>query len=307
MVVLPVRCIGTARASQSEEPPFKRLYGAILAVGKNRERQMNLREKAKKLQEILAQMESVLVAYSGGADSTLLLRVAQDTLGDRVLAITAKSAIYPQEEIEASQRVAKKLGVKHIIIETEELTDPNFVGNPPDRCYYCKRELFSRLMAIARENNLNYVLDGSNYDDLGDLRPGMKAAQEFGVRSPLQEAKFTKDDIRRLSQLLGLPTWDKPSLACLASRLPYGNRITEDVLSKIQQAEAFVRNLGLTQVRVRHHNQIARIEVLKEEIPVLLQKAEEIVLKLKELGYLYVTVDLQGYRTGSMNEAFRND
>jgi len=268
---------------------------------------MNLREKAKKVQKILAQMESVLVAYSGGADSTLLLRLARDTLRDRVLAVTAKSAIYPEEEIQTSQRVAKKLGVKHIIIETKELTEPNFVANSPDRCYYCKRELFSRLMAIAQENSLNYVLDGSNYDDLGDLRPGMKAAQEFGVRSPLQEAKFTKADIRRLSQVLSLPTWDKPSLACLASRLPYGNRITEDVLFKIQKAEAFVRNFGVTQVRVRHHNQIARIEVLKEEIPVLTEKAEEIALKLKELGYVYVTVDLQGYRTGSMNEALRKD
>ena len=262
-----------------------------------------MNRKLQDLKEILAGMQSVLVAYSGGADSTLLLKIAKDTLGEKVLAVTAKSPTYPSEEIKAAKEMARRLGVRHLMIETEELTDPDFSSNPPDRCYHCKQELFCKLGAIAKEHNLNYVLDGSNYDDLSDFRPGMKAAQELGVRSPLEEAMLTKEDIRKFSKELGLPTWDKPSFACLASRFPYGTMITEEVLVKLDKAERFIRGLKIPQVRVRHHGHLARIEVLREDISVLLQKRDEIVRTFKDLGYTYVTVDLQGYRTGSMNEA----
>ena len=262
-----------------------------------------MNKKLQRLKGILSKMEGVLVAYSGGVDSTLVLRVAKDVLGDRVLAVTAKSLVYPSREIEGAKSLARDSKVRHQIIETQELANPKFANNPPDRCYWCKRELFAKLMSIARRNNLQYVLDGTNFDDLDDFRPGMKAVEEFGVRSPLKEAKFRKEDIRFLSRCLGLPTWDKPSFACLASRFPYGMRITKESLSRVDKAEAFLRGFGITQVRVRNHNQIARIEVLKNEIPKLFRKGmrEKVVRKFEELGYAYVTVDLQGYRTGSMN------
>ena len=259
--------------------------------------------KLERLKEILVSLDRVLIAYSGGVDSTLLLKVSKDALGDKVLAVTAKSATYPSEEIEKAREIAGKLEVKHVIIETQELSDPKFFKNPLDRCYHCKQELFSKLTTLAKKNNLKYVLDGSNYDDLCDFRPGMKAAQEFGVRSPLQDAHLSKQDIRKLAQEYGLAVWNKPSLACLASRIPYEERITPDKLKRINQAEQFLRKEGFSQVRVRHHQQIARIEVYEEEIPKLLNKelGDKIISKFKQLGYTYVTVDLEGYRTGSMN------
>jgi uncharacterized protein len=262
-----------------------------------------MKKKFQKLKEILADMESALIAYSGGVDSTLVLRIAKDVLGNKVLAITARSLVYPLREIEQAKNLARNLRVKHQIIKTQELANPKFVNNPRDRCYWCKRELFAKLMTIARNNNLKYVLDGTNYDDSDDFRPGIKAARELGIRSPLKEAGFIKEEVRLLSKRLGLPTWNKPTFACLASRFPYGTKITKEGLIRVEKAEGYIRNFGISQVRVRNHNQIARIEVSKDEIPKLLKEKvrDKIVSKFKELGYVYVAVDLQGYKTGSMN------
>lgn len=262
-------------------------------------------KKYRDLKDILLSLGSALIAYSGGVDSTLLLRVAWDVLGDRVLAITAESAVYPSEEIDQAKALAQELGVRHEILETRELANQKFIDNPKDRCYWCKRELFTELTSIARENHIDYVLDGTNLDDLDDFRPGMRAAEECGVRSPLKEAKLTKEDIRSLSKLLGLPIWDKPSFACLASRFPYGTKITQENLIKVEKAERFIRGFGITQVRVRHHDRIARIEVMEQDIPTMLgvHIRRRISSYLKELGYCYVAIDVEGYRTGSMNEA----
>ncbi len=260
-------------------------------------------ERLQRLKETLAEMESVLVAYSGGVDSTFLLKVAKDVLGDKVVAVTAASLTYPSNEMEEARKIAEGLSVKHLTIETDELSNPKFVSNPEDRCYWCKTELFSKLITLAKEHKLNYVLDGSNYDDTKDFRPGMKAAVELGVRSPLKEVGLSKEEIRNLSKKLGLSTWDKPSFACLASRFPFGLKITEENLTKVDKAERFLRDSGITQVRVRHHDKIARIEVLKEDIPKLLEEklGDQVLSYFKKLGYSYVTVDLEGYRTGSMN------
>ncbi|MBU0478026.1 ATP-dependent sacrificial sulfur transferase LarE [bacterium] len=267
-----------------------------------------MNKKMQQLKKILAKMESVLIAYSGGVDSTFLLKVAKDVLDDdKVVAVTATSLTYPACEIKEAKTIAKRLRVKHLVIKTDEFLNQKFVENSADRCYWCKKELFSKLIALAKEYKLNYVLDGSNYDDTKDFRPGMKAAMELGVRSPLEEAGLTKDEIRSLSERLGLPTWSKPSFACLASRFPYGMKITKENLAKVDKAEAFLRKFGITQVRVRHHDQTARIEVCKNEISRLLKEEamDKIITKFKELGYNYVTVDLEGYRTGSMNEILK--
>ncbi|HWJ02657.1 MAG TPA: ATP-dependent sacrificial sulfur transferase LarE [Verrucomicrobiae bacterium] len=259
--------------------------------------------KLARLREILRDLNSGVVAFSGGVDSTFLLKVAFEELGDKCLAVTASSETYPKAELEGAMEVIKSIGAPHKLIETAELANEKFASNPPERCYFCKSELFGKLLEIARDNGLAYVFDGANSDDLGDYRPGMKAGKEVGVRSPLQEAGLTKAEIRVLSKEMDLPTWDKPSFACLSSRFPYGHKITVEKLSQVDQAENFLRELGLRQLRVRHHQDIARLEVPKEDFakitgPLL----DRIVDKLKKLGFTYVTLDLQGFRSGSMNE-----
>ncbi len=260
--------------------------------------------KLQELQNILSEMGSVLISYSGGVDSTFLLKVARDVLGDNVIAVTARSLTYPIRELKEAETLARKLEVKHLIIDSEEIDIPGFSHNPPDRCYFCKKELFSKLKEIARQEGMDYVADGCNLDDMDDFRPGTKAAEEAGVRSPLKEAKLTKDDIRELSAQLGLPTWDKPSVACLASRFPYGDAITAEGLKMVGEAEEYLYGLGFKQLRVRHHKDMARIEVPPEDIETFFEGdlREKVVRHLKEVGYNYVTLDLQGYRTGSMNE-----
>ncbi len=261
-----------------------------------------LEEKMDSLKDILKSLESVAIAYSGGVDSTFLSKVAFDVLGDNALAITARSETYPRSEFEEASRLTEEIGIRHKVIVSEELDIPEFSDNPVNRCYYCKKELFTKLKEIATEQGVKHVLDGSNFDDLDDYRPGMQAVEELDVRSPLKEAGLTKADIRELSKGLGLSTWDKPSFACLSSRFPYGNKITREKLTAVGEAEIFLRGLGIRQLRVRHHDKIARIEVAEDDMALLFQNREQVVKKLKDLGYTYVTMDLQGYRTGSMNE-----
>jgi len=263
-------------------------------------------KKLVKLEQILQRMQRVVVAYSGGADSTFLLKVAVDALGrDNALAVTAKSETYTSSELRGAVKNAKKIGARHIVISTNELNNPQFIKNPRDRCYYCKQELFSRLKKIAKKENMKFVIDASNIDDLKDYRPGAKAKKELGAQSPLQEAGFSKADIRRFSKKLGLATWDKPAMACLASRIPYGENIKPDTLRRIEKAEACLNRLGFRHARVRCHGNIARIEVPSEDISKLtkFQIRIEIIKKLKAFGFMYVALDLQGYRTGSLNEA----
>jgi uncharacterized protein len=247
----------------------------------------------------------VLLAYSGGADSSFLLKVARDVLGNNVLAVTAVSATYPRQELVLAKKTSQRLKARHKIIRTLELKDKNFVSNSPNRCYFCKKELFAKLKTIACKNKLNFVIDATNLTDKRDFRPGDRAKKQLGIRSPLEEAGFTKSEIRRLSRNFKLPTWDKPSLACLASRIPYGLPVTPDVLSRIERAEEILRAIGFEQVRLRHYNGLCRIEVESNKLGELIKKRNLIVARLKALGYNYVSVDLEGYRSGSLNEAIK--
>ena len=264
-----------------------------------------LREKYERLMEILRELGSVVVAFSGGVDSTFLARAAKDALGDRALLVTADSESYPSAELEEARRLADLLGMRHRVVKTFELENSDYASNPPNRCYFCKDELFTKLEPIAREEGLAHVIYGANLDDLGDHRPGMKAAREKQVKAPLIDAGLSKAEIRELSRWLGLPTWNKPSFACLSSRFPYGDAITAEKLRQVERAEAVLRSLGFRQFRVRHHDKIARLEIAREEMSRLWEdgRAETITARLKELGYFYVTLDLQGFRSGSMNLA----
>lgn len=262
--------------------------------------------KLQNLKKILKELQSVVVAYSGGLDSTFLLKMAVDTLGrDNVLAITARSETYPISEYREAKKIAGKIGARHLTISTEELAIKNFKANPVNRCYYCKHELFKKLRTIAKKRKMLYVLDGTNYDDLKDIRHGRLAAKEFTVRSPLLEARLTKAEIRKFSKYLSLPTWHKPSFACLASRFPFNSTITREGLTRIDRAEDYLRELGFRQVRVRDYKDTARIEFYPEDFALLLKKdvRSSLIARLKKLGFTYVTLDLEGYRTGSMHEA----
>jgi uncharacterized protein len=261
-------------------------------------------EKFIRLQDILKGMQSVLVAFSGGVDSTFLLKVARRVLGENVLAVIARSETYPEREYKEALQMAGDMGARLRVIHTAELENPDFVNNPPERCYFCKRDLFSALKVIAAEENISFVCDGANFEDRLDFRPGAKAAQELGIRSPLMEAGLEKREIRLLSRTLNLPTWNKPAMACLSSRFPYHMPIEKKSLRQIEAAEEFIRSMGISRLRVRHHGQIARIEVDPEDFPKIMdgQVRKRIGERLRELGYFYVTLDLAGYRTGSMNE-----
>jgi len=260
--------------------------------------------KFARLKAILVSLKNAVVAYSGGLDSTLLLKVAVDTLGKgNVLAVTARSETYPASEYACAKDMARRIGARFMTIHTSELAIPRFKQNPADRCYYCKRELFKKLDEIRKRNKFHYLLDGTNYDDLKDVRHGRKAAAQRGVRSPLLEAKITKTDIRAYSKRLKLPTWDKPSFACLASRIPFGDTIERKALTTIDKAENYVRELGVRQVRVRAHKRIARIEVAQSDFAKIISRKDQIVKRLRALGFVYVALDLAGYRTGSMHEA----
>ena len=267
---------------------------------------MRIEDKLNRIKKIISGYGSCLVAFSGGVDSTLLLKIASGVLPeDKLLAVTADSATYPEEELRSAKRIARRLGVRHTITRTDELKNKDFVSNPVNRCYFCKKELFSKMKALAAKNRIKIMADASNVSDSKDFRPGKIAKEELEVRSPFVEAGFTKEDIRRASKKLGLPTWDKPSLACLASRIPYGIRITCGILRRIHKAESCLKKIGFKQVRVRHYNGLCRIEVTKDEIPRLIKAQEGLVAKLKKLGYNYITVDLEGYRTGSLNEGIK--
>lgn len=268
-----------------------------------------LSEKFDKLKSILKGHGTVIVAYSGGVDSTFLVKVAVDVLGDRVTAVTAESDTLATAELELATTNAKAFGVRHMVVRTNEMCDPDFVSNPVDRCYHCKKTLFGRLTELAKELGVSTVVEGSNFDDLSDYRPGFRAVDEFSISSPLKEARMTKEDIRVLSKQMNLTTWDKPAAPCLSSRIPYGSPITKEKLTRIEQGENYLRSLGFTVLRVRDHDDIARIEVPPEDISRLFGngRAAEITEKFKSFGYGYVAVDMLGFRSGSLNESLSKE
>ncbi|WP_418745872.1 ATP-dependent sacrificial sulfur transferase LarE [Frisingicoccus sp.] len=268
-----------------------------------------LNDKMECLKQYLVSLKSVAVAFSSGVDSTFLLKVAHGVLGDRVIAVTAKSCSFPKRELEEAKAFCKKEGIRHFICESEELEIEGFSKNPVNRCYLCKRELFEKIGEIAAENHIENIAEGSNLDDNGDYRPGLQAVAELDIKSPLRYAGMTKEDIRRLSRELGLATWNKQSFACLSSRFVYGEDITREKLSMVDRAEQLLLDMGFHQIRVRIHDKIARIEILPEDFEKLLQPEirEKVISEFRSCGFSYVTMDLQGYRTGSMNETLHTE
>ena len=261
-----------------------------------------LHQKYQALQEYLKGLGGVVIAFSSGVDSTFLLKTAHDALGDRAIAVTARSCSFPKRELDEAIDFCKQHGIRHIVIDSEELSVEGFAQNPKNRCYLCKRELFTKILNVAKENGIPYVAEGSNIDDNGDYRPGLTAVAELGIKSPLREANLTKAEIRQLSKELDLPTWDKQSFACLSSRFVYGETITEEKLSMVDKAEQRLLDLGFHQVRVRIHGMIARIEVDPSEFTKILDNAKELNAYFRQLGFTYVTLDLGGYKMGSMNQ-----
>ncbi len=264
----------------------------------------DLESKYEYLKSYIAEKGSLAVAFSGGVDSTLLMKVASDVLGDKAVAITAKSISFPEREHKESEGFCKDHGIRQIVVEVDQMKIEGFKNNPPDRCYLCKKVIFDKIINTARDIGIENVAEGSNKDDDGDYRPGMRAIKELGVFSPLREAGLSKAEIRRLSKELGLPTWKKPSYACLATRFVYGQEITEEAIYRVGEAEQFLFDLGFSQARCRSHGDTARIEVPSDEMDKLLDKdmRDRVCERLKKLGFAYVSADLQGYRTGSMNE-----